>query len=193
VNKIFLLSVLGAYDALEKRHSKFAELTKKFDLESQIRAAGGNLTIFVPPDESLDQLAADYENDTESLKKILLNHVTKGLFEISGDEPENFVKTLAGQELPVEVRPAVGFSLRGFGLARVNIQCAVVRRMNLETCDGLLHFISSPLVIAKENVMKVLRGRPELSQFVMMLEAAKFEPALISGSRRFFLQKWPRI
>jgi uncharacterized surface protein with fasciclin (FAS1) repeats len=69
----------------------------------------------------------------------------------------------------MRTEPVFSFINRG---VRANIGCARVIRGNERVCNGILHYLDRPLMIPERTVLGEMAARPELSEFLTMLELA---------------------
>lgn len=182
---VMLEHMLDAVKVAEKRQGQvFVGLLTANGLASQVKQAPV-VTLFVPTNEALMELP-EPEN-ADSFKSILQNHIVNNLVEVTTKNGETIITTNAGHDLTLTVKNdpfrSFGYSLRNFGFKpQATIGCAKVLRSNVRSCNGVVHFIDRVLKPAQGSVMDVLKSKPELSEFVTLLEMSGVEAEMTEFS-----------
>jgi len=165
----------------------------------------GNMTVFVPTNEAIDDFhedlielnKVDLDDDTYNiddgltsrrkkrdftvtetprLQDILLAHMTEGFVSTNDMADESLLSTMMGDKIRMTV-------YNTFPKKVVMANCArIVSRDNMAT-NGLVHMVDKVIVPAKHNIMTLLSEDLGLSQFSLALEKAGLADKLSSDGQ----------
>ena len=178
---IILPAVMSVTDHLKRRHANnllalldTAGLTDSLDNMK-------SLTMFAPSEQAISELPASVleglAEDTESLKEILLHHVTdqsRGSQEL---EENSQLDTAGGHQLRVNLHKHFGHS-RAVGM----VQCARIIQTDQKVCGGTVHTIDRVLTPPKGNVLQTLQAlHPKFARLVQLSNTeAELEAGLVT-------------
>ncbi|VDO95274.1 unnamed protein product [Soboliphyme baturini] len=109
--------------------------------------------------------------EPEVAKALLSNQIATGKLFIPEDDFEADVETLNHDKFRVT------YDWQGLD-QDPQIACMDIRQKNIETCDGIIHFVPKPLPVYKGTLMDQLRKNENFSEFVRLAEAAGVDKRL---------------
>ncbi|XP_013095429.2 transforming growth factor-beta-induced protein ig-h3-like [Biomphalaria glabrata] len=169
---------LSVLDILEKQGlTEMLSLIKKSDLQKTLTTIK-NFTIFAPTNEAIQALYADVKTkmseNQDFLNSVLSYHITPGVRECRHLHNNELVTSLDNKQ--VRVNSFQQFS--SFSQGVKTVQCAPIKKMNIDACNGRINVIGSVMLPPIGNVLDVLAQDKKFSTFVSLIKKTDLADSL---------------
>ncbi|EDO48508.1 predicted protein [Nematostella vectensis] len=176
----------GAMDLVEAVKSlklnTLAKLLEDSGLAKTLATIDTSFTLLAPTDKAFSavpaDVMADLSRDAEKLKKVLTYHVIGRRVWTYEFGRDTLVDSLEGTKL----------RLNTFRLGKLHsVNGACLSRSNLETCNSVIHVISSVLIPEQRTLYDIVRNEPQFTTLARILEKSSLSDMLKNSSRSITL------